>query len=75
MALTKEQERNLFNLDPETQLEIMHVCADALGLVDIPTYEKVMLEKRRTIYDKMNREEIKPFLIGKHKFPLINYYL
>jgi predicted DNA-binding transcriptional regulator AlpA len=73
MALTEKQKNNIYHLDSKTQLEIMHECAEALGLVDISEYRYATGEKRRTIYDKMNSGKINTFNIGIHKFPLLNY--
>jgi hypothetical protein len=73
MSLTEEQRNNIYHLDSETQIEILHECVEALGIVDVPTYEKVMNERRRTIYDKIDKGKIKTLDIGIHKFPMINH--
>jgi len=36
--LTEEQINNLHKLDYQTQLEILHECAEALGMIDIDEY-------------------------------------
>lgn len=62
----------LQSMDKSEVLEIMHECAEILGLIDIDTYIGATGEKRRTIYDKMEKGRIKSFPIGKNVFPLIN---
>jgi hypothetical protein len=49
--LTDKQINNIHALDRQTQLQIMHECAEALGLVSIPEFCKAMAVKRRTAYD------------------------
>lgn len=73
--LTDKQIENIHKLDSETQLQIMHECAEALGLVCIPEFCDAMSLKRRTAYDYIENKKIKTFNIGIHKFPLINYNL
>ena len=73
MMLTEKQRNNIYHLDTETQLEIMHECAEALGLVDISEYQRATCVKRRIIHNRMNNGKIKTFDIGIHKFPLLNY--
>jgi len=72
MGLTEKQRNNIYHLNFNTQLEIMHECAEALGLVDIKTCEKIRGLSRRTIYDKIKKNKLKTFNIGIHKFPCIN---
>jgi hypothetical protein len=70
--LTESQINNISKLDIETKLQIMHICADDLGLVSIDEYCQIMEVKRRATYYKIESGLIKHFPIGQHKFPLIN---
>jgi hypothetical protein len=70
--ITDKQKDNIYHLPADDCLEILHVCAERLGLVSIEEYEEIMQIPRRTIYFNMDRGLIKYFKIGKHKFPLIN---
>jgi hypothetical protein len=70
--LTPEQKRNIRNLDTETKIEILHECAEALGLVDIDEYCHVMGMKRRNAYYKIENKNIKSITIGRHVFPMVN---
>jgi len=70
--LTDSQKQNLSNLDSDTLLEIMHECAEALGLVSVDEYCKILGMKKRTIYKHLNENKIKCFEISNHKFPIIN---
>ena len=70
--LTDIQIENINKLDAETCLQIMHECAERLGVVSVEEYEQVMHMPRRTIYAKMDKTQIPYFEISGHKFPIIN---
>lgn len=70
--LTQQQTKNIHNLDVATVLEIMHECAERLGIVSVEEYSDIMCIPRRTIYSKIHKKEILFFEIGMHKFPAIN---
>ena len=70
--LTEIQIANLHKLDSETQITILHECAEALGLVSIDDYCEIMAMKKRNVYYQVKSGKIKAFNIGKHIFPLIN---
>lgn len=70
--LTDSQKTNINRLDAQTCIEVMHECAERLGLVSVEDYMNIVGTKRRTIYDQMNNGKIIKFNIGKHKFPCIN---
>ena len=70
--LTEKQKANINRLDAQTCIDIMHECAERLGLVDMQDYIDITGEKRRTIYDRMESGKLLNFKIGKHKFPCIN---
>jgi len=70
--LSQKQIENIHNLDSKTQIEILHVCAEALGLVDIDEYCLATGMKKRNVYYQMKYGKIKSFPVGKHVFPLIN---
>jgi hypothetical protein len=70
--LTKEQIRNIHKLDPDTCIEIMHECAERLGVATADEYADILCLKRRTVYANLERGAIKHVVIGGKKFPCIN---
>lgn len=70
--LNEKQKANIHRFDAQMCIDVMHECADRLGLVDIQQYEDIVGTKRRSIYDGMESGKILKFEIGKHKFPCIN---
>lgn len=53
--------------------ELLRICADDLGLVDMENAINILGKKKRRIYQLMN--ENNSLEIGSHKFPLINLML
>jgi hypothetical protein len=74
MGLTKEQKQNLHQLDTDTCVEILHECAERLGLVDVSTYCEVMGRKKRSVYYAIEEGRIPCIEIGKQKLLIINSY-
>ena len=72
--LSQSKLNNIHKLKPEEQLQILHECAEALGLVDIKQAEKATGLKKRTIYDHMHNSKIGKYPLGDHIFPLLNFY-
>lgn len=72
MTLTEQQKQNIHSLDTDTILEIMHECAERLGIVSVDEYCKIMGHKRRTVYKKIKDGKIKSITIAGHIFPVIN---
>ena len=70
--LTKEQIRNIHKLDADTCIEIMHECAEKLGVATPDQYADILCLKRRTVYANLERGAIKHVVIGGKKFPCIN---
>jgi hypothetical protein len=70
--ITEQQKNNIHKLSVDDCLEIMHECAERVGLVSIEKYQEVMQIPRRTIYFYMDNNKLKYFKIDKHKFPIIN---
>ena len=70
--LTKEQIRNIHKLDADTCIEIMHECAERLGVVTVDDYVKILAVKRRTAYSNIERGAVKYVVIAGKKFPCIN---
>lgn len=66
------QKANINRLPAQMCIEIMHECAERLGLVDIKEAEEALGVKRRSVYDQMKSGKILKFEIGRHKFPCIN---
>lgn len=70
--LTYKQISNIHSLDADTAIEIMHECAERLGVVTVDDYCKIMGEKRRTVYDKLKNNKIMKLEIAGHIFAIIN---
>ena len=70
--LTKQQIQNIHKLDTDTLIEIMHECAERLGVVTVDDYVKVLGVKRRTTYASLERGAVKHVIIAGKKFPCIN---
>lgn len=70
--LTEKQIENLSKLDTDTLIQIMHECAETLGLVTVDEYCKIIGTKRRTAYDNIQKGRIKSININNHIFAIIN---
>ena len=70
--LTKQQIHNIQNLDADTLIEIMHECAERLGVVTVDDYVKILGAKRRTTYANLERGALKHVVIAGKKFPCVN---
>lgn len=68
--ITEQQKINLYNLPTSDLQEILDICTDRLGLVDVKTACKVLEISRSGLYSKLNKRN--SLQIGKHKFPCIN---
>jgi len=74
IMLTESQKNKIFNLPQEDLICIMHICADALGLLDVEEGAEVMEIAKRTLYQRMHDEKVGSFTIGRHVFPLVNVF-
>ena len=74
MKLTTAQMRNIENLPKEVQLEILHVCAEKLGLISPSEYASAHQMPKRTVYDQIKGGKIKTFEISGKLYPLINMF-
>jgi hypothetical protein len=63
MELTETQIRNLTYLKVEVQIEIMHTCADGLGLMSVKQYHEYSKIPKRTIYQHIIDEKLKTIII------------
>ena len=70
--LTDKQIINIQNLDADTCIEIMHECAERLGVVTVDQYADILCLKRRTVYANLEHGYIKHVVIAGKKFPCIN---
>ena len=59
MKLTQKQKDNIRDLDCEIIEEIMHECAENLGLVTVAQYNDLFKVPKRTIYDQIKANKIK----------------
>ena len=72
MKLTNKQIAGIHSLDTDTVIEIMHECAEKLGLVSVDEYCQITGEKRRTVYQKIAEGKIKALRISKHLYTILN---
>lgn len=70
--LTDTQIVNIHKLDAETCIQIMHECAERLGVVSVDEYCKIMCMKKRNVYSRIKSGSIKHYSISGHVFPIIN---
>lgn len=70
--LTESQIKNIHNLDFQTKVEILHECAEALGLSTVESYSKILCVPKRTVYENIKKGNIQAFVIDNHVFPYIN---
>jgi hypothetical protein len=70
--LTDNQKANIQHLDAQTCMELMHICADRVGLVDIDEAQEALGLKKRAVYNRMKCGKLRKFQIGKHVYPCIN---
>ena len=59
MKLTDNEKANIQKLDTEKCIEILHECAERLGLVTVDEYSKIMCTNKRTIYDHIKKGKLK----------------
>lgn len=72
MALTDKQIAAIHKLDAQTALDIMHECAERLGLVTVLEYSNIMHERKRTVYQSIKNRKKMYFELAGHLFPAIN---
>lgn len=70
--LTDKQKANINRLDAQTCMDIMHECANRLGLLSIEDAQEALGLKKRAIYNQMKEGKINKFQIGKHVYPCVN---
>ena len=69
--VTEKQLSNIYNLPKEDLRQILDVCIDALGMVDVQDGCNALGIGRARLYQLMNDQNT--LKIGIHKFYLINY--
>jgi len=72
MKLTDKQIADIHKLDTNTVIEIIHECAERLGVVSVDEYCQITGEKKRTAYQKIKDGKIKSLTISGKIFPVIN---
>jgi len=70
--LTNTQISNLHKLPPNDLLQIMHECAEALGLVSVEDYNKLLGMPKRTIYSYIEQNKLLYFKLSSHFYIAIN---
>lgn len=72
MAITDKQIANIQNLDSQAVLEIMHECAERLGLVTVEEYSQIIGVGKRKVYQDIKDKKKMHFEISGHVFAVIN---
>jgi hypothetical protein len=54
MKLTPTEIKAIHKLDAEKAIEVLHECAERLGLVSVGEFKQISGMKRRTIYDHIS---------------------
>ena len=72
MKLTDNQKANINDIDSELALDILHECAERLGLVSVSEYCKIMGCKKRTVYLQIEQNKIKSIDFCGNKLIIIN---
>ena len=70
--ISQQKLNNIHKLNPDEILQIMHECAEALGVVSTIEYCKIMGSGKRAVYQKIKENKIITFTISGKKFPCIN---
>ena len=73
--ITNEQRNNIHKLSTEDLIEILHECAEALGVVSVEDYMNINCRKRRTVFQNIKDNKIKVVNIAGRKFPVVNDHL
>ena len=68
--ITEQQKQNIASLPIDDLIEILYICKEELGIVDVPEAMHALGVSRVRVYQLMN--ENNTFTIGKHKFLMIN---
>lgn len=68
--ITDKQKLNIYKMSTVDKMELLNICIEELGVVDVPTCAKIFDISRGRVYQKMNDKNTLP--IGKHKFPMAN---
>lgn len=72
MKLTDKQIQNINKLDTDTALEILHECAERLGLVTVKQYCSITSKNRRTVYSHITNKQLKHTSIDGNIYIIIN---
>ena len=70
--VTDKQIANLHKLESDDLITIMHECAEALGVVSVSDYCKIMNTDRFRLNRRINGNQVKYVKIAGNKFPIIN---
>jgi hypothetical protein len=69
--MTETQKNNIANLSKEDLKELLDICIEELGVIDITEAKLALGVSRQRIYQIMNNKNT--LVIGKHKFLMINW--
>ena len=72
MKLTDTEKTAIQKLDAEKCTDLLHECAERLGLVSVGEFEKISGMKRRTIYDHLDSGKLTEINFCGSKLIVIN---
>ena len=72
MKLTDKEITAINKLDTQKCIEILHECAERLGLVTVEEYSKIMSSNKRTVYDHIKKGKLKNIQFCQQLLIIIN---
>lgn len=72
MKLTDKERTAIQKLDTEKCIDLLHECAERLGLVSVNEFHEITKMNKRTIYDHIENEKIKSIEFCESKLIIIN---
>lgn len=72
MKLTDNERAIIQKMDVEKCTDLLHECAERLGLVSVNEYSKIMAQNKRTVYDHIVNRKIQSIEFCDSKLIIIN---
>lgn len=72
MKLTQTEITAIHKLDTEKAIELLHECAERLGLVSVGEFQVISGINKRTIYDHISNGKITSITFCNSKLIVIN---
>ncbi len=68
--ITEKQQRNIMKMPMDDVRQLLDICIDRLGVVDVQDAQQILAVGRSRVYQLMNEKT--SIKIGRHKFIMIN---